>query len=157
MRTDSPGAPQQLSLRGGLTTQKLFARVMRSDAVLGPFHIAPHLIQAVGHPTSHFLPSPSIPFVPRLPEAPCCSGPAKAFAKPVQAEEAGTERGTPPRRTCRGKEEPEEDMLKPMAGNSNGGTSGLLTSAGGILGTEGPFWNSPKYPSYVTTYSANSA
>lgn len=64
-----------------------------------------------------------------------CSGPAQAFAKPVCAEAAGSEHGTPCRRTCHGKEKPEEAMLKPIAGISNCGVSGLLMSAGGTLGT----------------------
>lgn len=86
------------------------------------------------HLTSHFsilLPPPSIP---SLIQVPCCSALAKVFDKVVHAEVAEPPCETPPRRVCNGKEEPEEEMLKPKAQNSNCGMSVLVISAGRIFG-----------------------
>lgn len=58
------------------------------------------------------------------------------------------------RRTCSGKEKPEEKMLRTKARNTNGGMSGLVTSSGGIFGNRGALWSSPQFIIYVTTQSA---
>ena len=55
--TAGMGAPQQLSLRGELTAQKLFASFMMSGAVLGPFHTLPHSILAAGSHSFDIIPA----------------------------------------------------------------------------------------------------
>ena len=61
---------------------------------------------------------------------------------------------TPVRRTCNGKEEPEEEMLNPKAQNSNGRMSGHITTAVGISGnSRGPFGNPQKYISAMQPLS----
>lgn len=78
--------------------------------------------------------------MPRLPEAPCCSGPAEAVDTAVHAEVAGLNValswGDLHRRVClsQGQE------LQWWDGRPG-------DSAGGVVGTEGPFRDSPKYTS----------